>query len=183
MRRTRTPVALTGPAAAALLGLDGFRALTWPLLWCTPIAARREADTIRTRRWLDPLMIGDRLVADPALVIRHLGLAPDECYRQPDGVTKRDRIELAVEHALREGLITLSDLACSGGHATPELAVIRKLRGKEPATESYAETRAAQLLRANGWRAWRQLQIMSDDRVVQRADFLLAYDRCRARRT
>jgi hypothetical protein len=168
-----TPIALTGPAAAALLGWDGFADLEWPGLWCMPAGGRPRPGVIRTRRWGEPLTVGEVMLAHPAVVLRHLGLLDDQLYVRPDGLAKQDRIELAVECALRERQIELADLMMRGGKATAELCVIRALRGIEPPTESYAETRALQLLRAHGWHPWRQVPILTGGRILQRVDFVL----------
>ena len=60
----RTPCRiLTGPAAAALLGLDGYRDLDWPEMYCAPRSARTCPGLIRVRTWLPPSAVGDVLVA------------------------------------------------------------------------------------------------------------------------
>jgi sulfur carrier protein ThiS len=50
-----------------------------------------------------------------------------------------------------------------------------KQRRTEPPTESYAETRVHQLFRELGYVTWRQVQIISSERIVQRADFVLSF--------
>jgi hypothetical protein len=173
------PIALTGPAAAALFGWDGFRDQEWPLLWCTPAWAGARTGVIRSRRWAEPAFVGGQLLAHASVVLHHLGLGEPATFRRADGVTKQDRIELAVEHALREGAIELGDLATQGGSGTPELTVIARLRGTEPPTDSYAETRAVQLLRQAGIVAWRQVVILEAGRILQRADLVAPYRRMR----
>jgi hypothetical protein len=173
MGRRPLSVALTGPCAAALLGLDGFEGIEWPTLWCAPPTAGARHGVVRTRQWREPVLIGDVLVAPPQLMVRHLGLLDDHCYRPSDGITKRDRIELAVEHLLRGGQIELSDLCASGAKGMAELLEVRRLRGHEPPTESYAETRAVQLFRVADWVPWRQVRVFAGGRIMQRVDFVL----------
>lgn len=89
----------------------------------------------------------------------------------------RDRVELAVEHALRNGLISLADLRIQGGGSSGDRAIreIARLRGDEPATESYAETRAVQRLRQFDWTPWRQAHVGRDNRIEYRVDFVLPF--------
>lgn len=94
---------LTGAAAAAQLGLDGFANLSWPNIWCGPVTLRCRHNLIRTRSPIEPYEVGDLTTAHPALVLRHLGYQA-EAFDGLDGVPARDRIESAVEHALRKGL-------------------------------------------------------------------------------
>ncbi len=106
--------ALTGPAAAALLDLQGFRGLPWPMLWCAPIQAEPMDDLIRTRRWDRTLMRNGELIAAPHLVLRHLNALPPEAYEHDDGLSIRDRIAFATEQALHEGLVKQSALTFTG---------------------------------------------------------------------
>lgn len=166
-------IALTGPHAAALLGLDGYRDQSWPVQWCAPANGTAVPGIIRTRRWSEPLVIADWPVAPPALVLRHLGATP-----HVDDITPVERVELAVEHALREGLVHLGDLR-GRGRGQPGDVLLRevlRLRGDEPPTGSYAETRALQLLRRHGWeRLWRQVEIVDHQRLVHVVDFVVPY--------
>ena len=168
--------ALTGPAAAALYGLDGFRDLAWPQHWCSPKGSRKQPGEVQSRMLCEPQWVAGVAIASPILVLRHLGLIAPSQRRQGDDVSWLDRVELAVEHALREGLIDSRDLLHKGGHVrTPELAEIAKSRRSEPPTESYAETRALQLFRSAGWDPWRQVSVLDHGRIVQRVDFVLPY--------
>ena len=167
-------MALTGPAAAALFGLDGFRDRVWPNLWCVPHGADPGHRIIRTRAWEDPIEVGGQLVCPPSLAIRHLNAYPDDLTGVDDGICPRDRVELAVEHALRLGVAVS---AGRGGSMSGDrlLHEVLALRGDEPPTESYAETRAVQLLRSFGLDVWRQVPIMVSGRVRFRADLMIGY--------
>jgi hypothetical protein len=111
-------LALTGPAAASLIGLDGFRDIDWPLLWCAPIASRSRANIIRTRQWQPPVLVGDVPVAPTALILRHLNLIDLSSYGGSVKVSPRDRVELALEHALRNGDVSPADFSFMGGRHT-----------------------------------------------------------------
>jgi hypothetical protein len=132
--------ALTGPAAAALLDLHGFRDLKWPLLWCAPIHVEPMDDLIRTRRWERPAVRGGHVIAAPHLVLRHLNALPAEAYEQGDGLTVRDRIAFATEHALYSKLVDQRALTFTGGpqNGSHLLREYLEWRGVEPATESWA---------------------------------------------
>jgi hypothetical protein len=160
--------ALTGPAAAALLGLDGFRDVGWTPLWCAPATVRKQPGLIRTRCWNEPIMLGDVRVAHVSLVLRHLG----------EVVCDVDRIEFAVEYALREGLVSVNDLRQSHGRSTGDELLRRVMfqRGSEPPAESYAEVRAIQLLRSWGMQCWRQLVIYEHGRIKHRVDLVIPFD-------
>lgn len=165
--------ALTGPMAAAMHDLHGFRQLNWRSRWCCPYSRRGGTDTIRTRRWSEPVSVDGIAVAPVPLVLRHLaGLES-----HPDNVTESDRVELAVEDALHRGLVDLSDLRAAGGNGAGDalLNMVVRRRGNEPATESYAETRALQLLRSAGWYSWRQVPVVRRGRPIHRADLVIPF--------
>jgi hypothetical protein len=168
---------VTGPAAAAQLGLDGFRDLAWPQMWCSPTSCRPAANLIRTRHWQEPLLVGEILVAHPVLVIRHLGSMLSSMQLPDDGLSPRDRVELAVEHALRLGLATPHDLKIRSSRSLGDqlLVEVLRLRGNEPPTESYAETRAIQILRGWGIRCWRQVWIYERGRRKHRVDLVIPF--------
>ncbi len=167
---TTTPFALTGPAAAALYGLDGFRDTDWPLRWCTPRSGSHHNDAVRSRRWKEPTLIGDTAVAPVSLVLRHLGNFPDDL--NIDHLDPLERIELGLEDALRLGLVTLEELRTRGSSGDGDLMLRAVLaqRGMEPPTESYAETRSDQVLRSLGFWCWRQLPLVGAN---HRVDFVL----------
>jgi hypothetical protein len=111
MRHRR--LALTGPAAAALHDLDGFRALSWPPLWCAPNTGDSGDRIVRTRLWEPPETVEGVLVCPLPLVIRHLNAVPTDLSDVvTDGLSPVDRVELAVENALR---LDAAVLAGGGG--------------------------------------------------------------------
>jgi hypothetical protein len=167
-------IALTGPAAASAYALDGFREQLWPVMWCAPISSDSAPRLIRVRDWKEPDLVDDVLVAPMATVLRHLNAVPDDLLGRPDGLEPIERVELAVEHALRLGIVPTVAL---GGRQTGD-ALLRKIvnqRRGEPPTESYAETRAAQLLRTRGSEPWRQIAIGGTGPGSRRADFMIPF--------
>ena len=171
-------LALTGPSAAALYELDGFRSQVWPPLWCAPMASRSGDRIIRTRKWQEPEEIDGVQVCPLPLVIRHLHAVPADMSVSTDGLSALQRVELAVEHAIR----LKSDIASAMGGAMTGDVILRQImstRGDEPATGSYAETRAAQLFRSLNIPAWRQVPIARLGRIEFRADFMLPFDQVR----
>jgi hypothetical protein len=190
----RRRAVLTGAAAAALIGLEGFNNPRefdrWAALdlWAGPATMRAAPHLVRTRRWLEPVNIeGERpirpeLVAHPAIILRHLGLQIDALHGRR--MTGLERIELALEHAFREGFVSIDDLHLSGG-SDPGLCVIRQLlqlRREEPPTESYAETRGLQLIRGAGVECHRQVWVRAPYREAFRVDFVLLRRRRNVRR-
>jgi hypothetical protein len=176
MGRCRTAV-LTGAAAASLIGLDGFRDRDWRLLWCAPRTARRRAGVIRVRNWRNPQLVEGVRVAHVALVLRHLGHHAQELGGF-EGLSARDRVELAVEQALREGWVSLPDLRESNSRLPGDVLLreVLALRGVEPPAESYAEVRVIQVLRAAGIRCWRQFPIYERGRLKHRVDLVIPFD-------
>ena len=180
-------LALTGPHAAALYGLDGYRDLVWPARYCAPLGAASRAGVVRTRWWEDPVAIGDTWVAPLRLVLRHLGDDPDprrlvgvDGHGRDDGLDVGCRVELALEHALRSGEVRVGELRHLGGSRTAGDQLLRSLlaqRGDEPPTESYAETRAVQLLRQFGMAPWRQVPVVAGGRIAHRVDFVIPRSR------
>ncbi len=174
---------LTGPHAAALLGLDGFRERNWPLQFCCP-HGRHDVPFIQTRRWKEPIDVDGARIAHPSLVLRHLGYYLTGSL---DGIGASERIELAVEHARRRKLITLDDLWTRGGANPGDAAlrpIIRARRG-EPCTESYAETITMQTFRAWGLQVFTQVPVFdvplqwrtADEHERLRSDFAISYER------
>lgn len=173
---------LTGPAAASLLGLDGFRDHVWPPMWVQPHTASAVSGIIRTREPLVPVVVAGTRIAPVALVLTHLGHAP-EMVGFERGVTARDRVEYALEHALRSGLVTLAEMQ-SLRSKMPGAQIVRELialRGNEPPTESFAETTAVHVLRRIGHEPWRQVPILGLAGERHRIDFVIPFRR-RARR-
>ena len=82
-------LALTGPSAAALYRLDGFRDIAWPDLWCAPITGASGDRIVRTRHWTDPTYINDIAVAPVEVVLRHLNAVPADLAGQRDRALDR----------------------------------------------------------------------------------------------
>lgn len=168
-------LALSGPAGAARYGLDGFAGLEWPPSWCAPLSGRRGPRIIRTRRWQEPLVVAGELVAPPHLVLRHLGAHPRDLIGRGDRITPADRVELALEHCLRLGLVTIDQLSSGGGSQPGDLLLQQVIARREDdvPTESYAETRAVQRFRTFGLRCWRQMPIWDRGRIHHRVDLVI----------
>ncbi len=173
MRQRRR--ALTGPAGAAAYGLDGFRDEPWAPTWCAPNGARPEAGVLQTRHWEEPTVVEGVPLAPVGLVLRHCGGLIER-----GGITPVDRLELATEHALREGHLTEAQLRrmVGGGGAAPGDALLRQVLARrpegEPATESFAETRTVQALRPVELEPWRQVPVPG---TRLRLDFVVPYRR------
>ena len=179
-RTIAPPPVLTGPFAARLLDLDGFRDLDWVPQLCLPVGFRSEPGVLRTRRWLPPIRVGDVEVAHPAIVLRHLANDHDALHRAVgiDGIDPIDRVEFGAEHALRAGLADIEQLRIPGSSAPGDRAIhaVLNRRGLVPPTESFAETSAVQSFRRKGWDPWRQVPIIgANGRIVHRGDFALAF--------
>ena len=176
MRHRR--LALTGPAAAALYQLDGFRDYEWPHSWCVPWGGNtRPGDrTVQARKWEEPHLIGDVQVCSLDLVVRHLYAFPIDLQSPADGIVPMDRVELAVEHVLRLGHTFRAALGGSMSGDSLLRAVLQR-RGKNVPTESYAESRAVQRLREWDIQPWRQIPIVEKGRTKFRADFMIPFRR------
>ncbi len=163
--------ALTGAAAAALLGLDGFANQQFSPTWCTPFHSKR-ADTLHVRSFGTTTQVGEVTVADPRVVLRHLAMEP---LRQDH--SDHELVELALEHALRLGWVTVTDFALQGcrDRGAAVLRDVLRARPDEPPTESYAETRGVQQFRALGIDPWRQVPVFYKGRIRYRADFVLPF--------
>ena len=175
---------LTGPAAASLLGLDGFRDHVWPPVWLRPHTTSASPGVIRARSAepLVPTVVAGTPIAPVSLVLTHLGHHP-ELLRVDRSMTPRSRVEYALEHAVRSGLVRPAELH-SLRSKMPGAQLIRDLlllRGDEPPTESYAETTAVQVFRELGYNVWRQVPILGLDGERHRIDFVIAF-RTKARR-
>jgi hypothetical protein len=178
MRHRR--LALTGPAAAALYNLDGFREYEWPQSWCTPWGSKTSPGdrTIQARKWQAAELVGDVAVCPLELVARHLHAFPADLQSLADKITPMDRVELAVEHMLRTGhTVQASPGGSMSGDAL--LRAVLQRRGSNVPTESYAETRAVQRLREWDIQPWRQIPIIEKGRTKFRADFMIPFRRRR----
>ena len=180
----RQSAVLTGPLAAAHLQWDGFRDIAWPRRWTAPATVRPHPEVVRTRNWLAPMHVDGLLLAHPILILRHLG---NDVSGFPDDpkISHLERIELAVEHALRTGM-DLTDLRRSSvwkGRTPGDqmLASVLVERGFEPPAESFAETRQIQRLRDWGYYCWRQVPIYERGQVKHRVDVVVPFDQPRAR--
>ncbi len=170
---THRRIAMTGPYAAAVYGLDGFKDIDWPQLWCAPIGGESGERVVRTRRWETPVEVADVRLCPIETVVRHLNAVPLDLVRAADGLAPLDRIELAVEHALRDG----ANVRAARGRAPGDqmLHEVLQRRGNVVPTESYAETRAVQLLRTWDLVPWRQIPILRRGRIDFRADFMIPF--------
>jgi very-short-patch-repair endonuclease len=158
MPRISHPIALTGPAAAAIHGLDGFRDLLFKHRYASPYNAHGGSGIIRTRHWQTPQEKHGELLATIPIVLRHLNAFPDDLCGLTDGVSAQDRVELATEHARRLGhVVTVPFNSQASGDQM--LRIVRRLSGNEPHTDSYAETRSLQWFRTQNLHPWRQLQM------------------------
>ena len=170
--------ALTGPAAAALYGLEGFNHRVWPHRYTTFTNGQSRRGVLRTTRWMPPTNFDGQLVADLGVVCQQLGYFVAD-MEDDDGVTPMERIELAVEHARRIGH-HVGAARGGGGMGSVALRQILSWAGDEPPTESYAETRAAQLFRGWGIDVWRQVPVLIN-RKRYRVDFVVRPSRRAAR--
>jgi hypothetical protein len=115
-------------------------------------------------------------VAPIPLVLRHLGAVPQDL--DVGRLDPLDRIELALEHALRLG----HSIVPRRGEATPGDSLLRDVlrrRGEHRPTGSYAETRLVQRLRSWGLMAWRQVEVRSNGVFLYRADAMVPFDQRR----
>ncbi len=163
------PIVLTGPAAAALHGLDGFVETIWPLRYACSSQGSGGSGVLTTRHWVDPVWFEDQPVAAVPLLLRHLNAFPEDLESYDDGMRPIDRVELAVEHARRLGhFVTVP--RSSRGPGDQMLRTVRRLSGSEPPTESYAETNVLQWSRSVGLCPWRQVEVKIGGRRF-RVDF------------
>lgn len=181
-RSERFSPVLTGPIAARALGLDGFRDLEWPIAACKPDARTSEQGIIRARPWWPSSVVDGVEIAHPTLVLRHLGNQPVALERAAaiDRISPLDRVEFAVEHALRDGLADRAALRVRGSRSAGDrlLHQVLNQRGAEPPTGSYAETLGLQRLRYFGYSPWRQMAIISPSgKILHRVDFVLPFRR------
>jgi hypothetical protein len=168
-RRVARPIVLSGPAAAQLYGLDGFRDSLWPHSYATPLNGNGGPRIIRTRQWGEPVMLERQFVAPVATVLRHLNAFPKFLVDHPDEISPQNRVELATEHARRLGA-AVSVPHNARGSGDQLLRQVRRLSGSEPPTESYAETVALQWFRRIGYQPFRQLEIHIGGKTY-RSDF------------
>ena len=183
--RTQPDGLVAGAAAAALYGLDGFDHRTSPAVEIP--ASQRLARTAaghvrRTRHPQTPEWIGCFPVASVASVLAGLGegLAPLRRWRgDRTPIDREDLVELALECALRRGLLSLDHVASAAWttNACRGCQVLRTVLARRPdgapPTESYLETRFVQMLRRAGLAApERQVEIRdATGGLIGRVDF------------
>lgn len=187
---------LGGQAAAALWRFDGFDDFeftdgatdTPPLVIVVPPGSGRRGPPRRRLAPVEPPGLRHGLpVTGAAETLLDLGYDLAACERRraegavagPDAL---DRVELAVESALRRRLVREDELLAMARQAAPQrrgrhvlrLVLERRPVGA-PATGSYLETRGIQVLRAGGIPdGIRQAAIVERGVVVARVDLLLA---------
>ncbi len=172
-------------AAAAMWGLDGFE-MPVPIELNTPVSSRHRQRGVHRVAPLEPLAtldgvdvtgIGQTLVELGAGLVRRRASDNDPIPVRPD-----ELVELALESALREPLVTeneLLELLAGCGWAKPGASMLAEVLQRRPfgapPTESYLETRGLQVLR-NGRVApgRRQVPIYSRrGHYIKRVDLLL----------
>lgn len=183
---------LARSSAAILWDLDGFRLhsrgpassasghgghpASWRLELNTRCAGGRGVVGVRRVRDVEPV---DRI---DGLAVSGIGQTLLELGASDSGaaIAKLDRVELALESALRRQLICLEQLQELEASVGPHhgVAMLRKVLGRRPAgaapTESYLETRTVQLLRDAGFAdPQRQVELFDRRGRVGRFDFLL----------
>ncbi|MFN0091205.1 MAG: endonuclease domain-containing protein [Acidimicrobiales bacterium] len=163
--------------------LDAFE--DWPdeLVAAVPGGGHRSAEVRHARRLEAPAAAPlPRTGVNETLVELGAGLAAKARWPgDPRPIPPADLLELALESALRRGLTTLADVhlvaACGARRAGAEVLaeVLARRPVGAPATESYLETRAVQVMRRGGLPdPARQVEIR-DGRggFIARVDFLL----------
>ena len=175
---------LSAQAAAALYGLDGFEPpvpITVNVGPCGP----RAKGTRRVRHCGEPVQILGLAVADIITTLFDLSVDLAPFWRwpgDPSPIEPFERVELAVEAAIREGYLSDAELrnavAAVDGRRPGQPVVRAILRGRPPGappTESYLETRMLQAMRVGALpEPLRQVEIRDDTGLfVARVDFLL----------
>jgi very-short-patch-repair endonuclease len=171
-----------GEAGAALLGLDGFDPGA-PACILRPRSASGRGDRVRRIDPLeDPSFLCGLPVCDPGELL--LGLGADITPRPGCAAGRQvldpvDLVELAVEAALRRGLVdldTLERLVTAHTRRAGRAILVQVLAMRPPGarpTESYAETRCCQVLRTAGVADFeRQVDLVDADGRIGRVDFL-----------
>ncbi len=171
---------LTGTAAAKQLKLDGSDLLDPRPMFAVPHSWSPAPNRRRTRRLGPGFQVDGIQVAHSSTIARHLGIGLGLTPRWKDDLqplTPAEVVELAVESLLRRQLIV--DLPGSGKNLQGD-AILRQvllIRGNQPATGSYSETRFVQTMRSRGFPAmWRQVKIFVGEDGSKRADFLVPFD-------
>ncbi len=179
---------LAGPAAATLWNFDGFEAPVPIILNVLRRSGHRGAHSHRTaalhpateRRGLPVTTVAQTLVELGRGLQGRRVVGPGG--RLGPWLEPTDLVELALESALRMGAVTESDLLALVRTLAPQRAglavldeVLQRRGAGVPATESYLETRAVQVLRSGGLPTAVRQHIVRDEwgRFVARVDLLL----------
>jgi hypothetical protein len=182
--RAHTQLALAGTdavlaraAAAAAWGLDGFRPGGEPIECNVPrrTSGKQRVPARRVESLEPPDRVDGLAVTSIGQTLVELGSTGTTSPIDP-----LDRVELALESALRRRLITIdaiTELAAAAGRrrGAPTLRqVLERRPAHVPPTESYLETRMVQLLRRHGLPdPERQVEVFDRTGRIGRVDFLL----------
>ncbi len=173
---------LAGPAAAALMGLDGFDPGATPVLYRPPGVSARGRSVRRLEPLADPVDIAGLAVCGVDELLVGLGaevVARPGCAAASTSLDPVELLELAVESALRRGLTSierLQQVVAAARPNRPGRALLIQLLAHRPEgappTESYLETRFVQVARAAGLPDFeRQVTLADDDGPIGRVDF------------
>lgn len=148
-------------------------------------AGIRRPGLIRTRHTPEVVQLNGRPVTAVADTLVDIGACSAPLQRWPGDrspIGKLDRVELALESALRLGLVSLDELASVLDRSTRQRpgravleAVLRRRPPGAPCTESYLETRAVQRMRDAELPSPRRQVVLRDSfgRDIARVDLLL----------
>lgn len=178
--------AISGEAAAALHGLDGFDpGVPLAVQLGRPRSARGGTAIVHRRPPLRPFVrSGGMSVTDIDETLLNLGADATPragCRAARQELDVAELVELAVECALHGRLTTVDALhtllaeAPRNRHGRSVLRQVLTLRGDLPPTESYLETRLVQVLRAGGLPEFERQVDVEDrrGRFIGRVDFRL----------
>lgn len=173
--------------AARLWALDGFPTV-FPLTVRTPFGSgMRDGGMIRTRHVPDATVINGIALTSPADTLIDLGASLLALPRWPGDhlpIAPTERVERALESALRHGLTDLDTIATTidaSSSRRPGRSTIARVIGaraaRVAATESYLETRTVQVLRRGGLPSpRRQVEIRDESgRLIARVDLLIGH--------
>ncbi len=172
-------------SAAQLWGLDEFGGFDRATVVAPMSSGARGPGIVRTRTTPELAVHRSRQVTTVAETLVDLGArlrARRRWINDPELISPTDRVELAMESAIRFGLCRIEDMMTAveqssprrPGRSTLEAVLIRR-PSDTPATESYLETRMVQLLRAAQLPdPQRQVVILDADGIaVSRVDLLI----------
>ncbi|MEZ5235996.1 MAG: type IV toxin-antitoxin system AbiEi family antitoxin domain-containing protein [Acidimicrobiales bacterium] len=173
---------VSGQAAAAVLGLDGFDPPV-PISVVAP-SDRHGGAGVRRRRSVEaPLEVRGlwvTAVEDTLLTLAEDLSARPGCAAAGSPLDPFELVELAVECALRRELTTIERLRDAVAATTARrpgravLCAVLAVRPDEPPTGSYLETRCHQVLRAAGLPAFRrQVELHDHHGRIGTVDFAL----------